>query len=252
MSIKFGSTSVNDLYVGSTKLKEVYFGSTKVYSALSIPQDMDFIYQAKDLGDSSIPNKAPNSTFGDYLKSGTLTKNGEGANCYLTNRNSYNNYLYKDLTTAQLNAMKATDSTYTYFIRCMQLYSDTGMGGILSWRYNNGGNNTYIYMIRAYQQQLQIHTDTGNQCGPNFLLTIDRIYKVIVSGSSFMAYNLDNNAEYSLTYSTNRSMCSQMRTFWAGTGENNLTRFYALAGIPRATTASEDAIIKQVLMSQSA
>lgn len=252
MSIKFGSTSVKDLYLGPTKLKEVYFGSTKVYSALSIPHDMDFIYQAKDLDGSKIPNKAPNSTFGDYLVSGTLTSEGSGANTYLMNMNQANNFLYKDLTTAQLNNMKAVDSTYTYFIRCVQLTSDTGMGGILSWRYNNGGNNTYIYMIRAYNQQLQIHTDTGNQCGSNFSLTTDRIYKVIVSGSSFKAYNLDNNAEYSLTYSTNRSMGSQMRTFWAGNDEYNLTRFYALAGIPRATTASEDAIIKQVLMNQSA
>lgn len=252
MSIKFGSTSVKDLYVGSTKLKEVYFGSTKVYSALSIPQDMDFIYQAKDLNGSKIPNKAPNSTFGDYLVSGTLSPEGSGANMYLMNMNQGNNFLYKDLTTAQLNNMKAVASTYTYFIRCVQLTSDNGMGGILSWRYNNGGNDTYIYMIRAYKQQLQIHTDTGNQCGSNFSLTTDRIYKVIVSGSSFKAYNLDNNAEYSLTYSTNRSMGSQMRTFWAGTDEYSLTRFYALAGIPRATTASEDAIIKQVLMNQSA
>lgn len=252
MSIKFGSTSVKDLYLGPTKLKEVYFGSTKVYSALSIPHDMDFIYQAKDLDGSKIPNKVPNSTFGDYLVSGTLTSDGSGANTYLVNMNHGNNFLYKDLTTDQLNKMKAINTTYTYFIRCVQLTSDKGIGGILSWRYNSGLNNTYIYMIRAYQQQLQIHTDTGNQCGSNFLLTTDRIYKVIVSGSSFMAYNLDNNAEYSLTYSTNRSMGSQMRTFWAGTDEYNLTKFYALAGIPRATTASEDAIIKQVLMNQSA
>lgn len=252
MSIKFGSTSVKNLYIGSTKLKEVYFGSTKVYSALRIPHDMDFIYQAKDLDGSKIPNKVPNSTFGDYLVSGTLTSVGSGANTFLVNMNEGNNFLYKDLTTDQLNKMKAINSTYTYFIRCVQLTSDTGMGGIISWRYNSGSNDTYIYMIRAYKQQLQIHTNTGNQCGSSFSLTTDRVYKVIVSGSSFMAYNLDDNAEYSLTYSTNRSMGSQMRTFWAGKDEYNLTRFYALAGIPRATTASEDAIIKQVLMNQSA
>ena len=252
MSIKFGSTSVKDLYLGPTKLKEVYFGSTKVFSALNIPQDMDFIYQAKDFNGSKIPNKATNSTFGDYLVSGTLTPEGSGANTYLVNMNEGNNFLYKDLTTEQLNNMKAVSSTYTFFIRCMQRNGDTGMGGILSWRYNKGLNDTYIYMIRAYNQQLQIHTDTGNQCSSNFLLTTDRVYKVIVSGSSFKAYNLDNNAEYSLTYSTNRNMGSQMRTFWAGNDEYNLSEFFALAGIPRATTASEDAIIKQVLMNQSA
>jgi len=218
---------------------------------LPYPADMDFIYQAKDLDSSKIPNKVQGSTFGDYLKSGTLTSNYTGAACYLTNANNGSNYLYKDLTSAQLDAMKAVSSTYTYFIRCMQLTGDTGMGGILSWRYNGGSNNTYIYMIRAYQQQLQIHTSSGNQCGSNFSLTIDRVYKVVINGSSFKAYNLDNNAEYSLTYSTNRSMGSQMRTFWAGSDEYNLTRFYAIAGIPRATTTEEDTKIKNILMNQS-
>ena len=219
--------------------------------SLPYPEDMDFIYLAKDLDSTKIPNKVQGSTFGDYLKSGSLTINGSGASCYLTNNNASDRYLYKDLTTAQLDAMKAISSTYTYFIRCMQQSSDTGMGGILSWRYNNGSNNTYIYMIRAYQQQLQIHTASGNQCGSNFSLTTDRVYKIVINGSSFKAYNLDNNAEYSLTYSTNRSMGSQMRTFWAGTEEYNLTRFYAIAGIPRATTAEEDTKIKNILMNQS-
>jgi hypothetical protein len=132
----------------------------------------------------------------------------------------------------------------------MQLSSDTGTGGILSWRYNNGGNDTYIYMIRAYQQQLQLHTTQGYNCGSDFSLTTDRVYKVVINGSSLKAYNLDNNAEYSLTYSTNRSMGSQVRTFWAGDYEYNLTRFYALAGIPRATTPEEDVAIKDLLMSQ--
>lgn len=252
MSLNLGNTKIKDIYLGGTKIKEAYLGSSKVYSSNALPSDMDFIYQAKDLGSSSIPNKAPNSTFGDYLKSGTLTSNYTGAACYLTNANNGSNYLYKNLTTAQLNAMKAASSTYTYFIRCMQTTGDNGMGGILSWRYNNGSNNTYIYMIRAYQQQLQIHTTTGNQCGSNFSLTTDRVYKVVVSGSSFKAYNLDNNAQYSLTYSTNRSMGAQMRTFWAGSDEYNLTRFYAIAGIPRATSSAEDAIIKETLMNQSA
>lgn len=216
-----------------------------------IPNDMDFVYFAKDLTATAIPNAAVNSTFGDYMKSGTLTSNDTGANTYLTNANSGGNFLYKDLTSAQLDAMKASNSTYTYFIRCMQLASDTGMGGILSWRYNNGANDTYIYMIRAYQQQLQIHTSSGNQCGSDFVLTTDRVYKVVVSGSTFKAYNLDNNAEYTLSYSTSRNMGAQVRTFWAGNDEYNLTRFYAIAGIPRATTSTEDTNIKAALMSQS-
>ena len=215
----------------------------------SLPGDMDFLYFAKDSDGTKIPNSAPNSTFGDYLVSGTLTPEGSGTDIYLVNFNRSNNFLYKNLTTDQLNNMKAVTSTYTYFIRCVQLTSDTGMGGILSWRSSSTSN--YIYMIRAYQQQLQLHTTQGYNCGSNFSLTTDRVYKVVINGSSFKAYNLDNNAEYSLTYSTNRSMGSQMRTFWAGNDEYNLTRFFALAGIPRATTAEEDEVIKQCMMNQS-
>lgn len=213
-----------------------------------VPSDMDFIYFASSFDGSKIPNSAPNSTFGDYLKQGTLTLNGSGASAYLTNGLSTSNYLYKDLTTAELNAQKATNSTYTFFIRVMQDQSE--MGGIVSWR--NG--NSYIYMIRGYQQQLQLHTTTGYNCGSDFLLTTDRVYKVVINGSSFKAYNLDNNAEYSLTYSTDRTMTSKMVTFNADLGGNTeakLSRFYALAGIPRATTAEEDANIKYALMNQT-
>ena len=217
----------------------------------SLPSDMDFLYFAKDLDGTKIPNSAPNSTFGDYMKSGTLVSHDTSANTYLTNSNRGSNYLYKDLTTVQLDAMKAISSTYTFFVRVMQDGGDAGVGGILSWRYNNGVNDTYTYMIRAFEQQLQLYTTHGYYCGSDFSLTTDRVYKVVINGSSFKAYNLDNNAEYSLTYSTNRSMCSQMRTFWASTGEYNLSRFYALAGIPRATTAEEDEVIKQCMMNQS-
>ena len=255
MSLYLGSNKIGSLYLGSTKIGQAYLGSSLVYSSSGgsqLPSGLQFLYQAKDKGSTSIPNKAPGSTFGDYLISGTLTSEGSGSYTYLVNMNLGNNFLYKDLSYDQLNQMKAISSTYTYFIRCVQLTSDTGVGGILSWRYNNGANDTYIYMIRAYQQQLQIHTTTGYNCGSNFSLTTDRVYKVVVSGSNFYAKNLDNNAEYNLTYSTNRSMGSQMRTFWAGTEEYNLTRFFAIAGIPRATTAEEDAVMKDTLMNQSA
>ena len=253
MPLYLGSNKIGSLYLGSTKIAKSYLGSSIVYSSSggsSLPSGLQFLYQAKDKTSTSIPNKAPGSTFGDYLISGTLTLDGSGSNTYLVNGNSSNNFLYKDLSSDQLNEMKAISSTYTYFIRCVKLTS--GMGGILSWRYNKGANDTYIYMIRASEQQLQIHTTTGYSCGSNFLLTTDRVYKVVVSGSNFYAKNLDNNAEYNLTYSTNRSMGSQMRTFWAGNGEYDLTRFFAIAGIPRATTAEEDAVMKDTLMNQSA
>lgn len=252
MSLNLGNTKIKDIYLGGTKIKEAYLGSSKVYSSNALPADMDFIYQAKDFDGSKIPNKAPNSTFGDYLEYGTLTLNGSGSSAYLTNGLSDNNYLYKDLTTTQLNNIKAVNNTYTFFIRVLQETSN--MGGIMSCR-TSSSSTTYIYMIRAYQQQLQLHTTTGYNCGSNFSLSTDRVYKVVINGSSFNAYNLDNNANYSLTYSTNRQMGNQMLTFTAYKGANQeaqLSRFYAMAGIPRATTAEEDAIIKQVLMNQSA
>ena len=214
-----------------------------------IPNDMDFVYFAKDLTSTSIPNSAVNSTFGDYMKSGTLISNGSGANTYLQNANNGSNFLYKDLTNEQLDAMKAINSTYTYFIRCKQEGNDRGTGGILSWRYNN--ENNYNYMVRADNQQLQLHTTTGYWCGSDFALTVDRVYKVVVSGSSFKAYNLDNNAEYSVAYNTTRNMGNKLTTFYAGSTEYNLTSFFALAGIPRATTSTEDTNIKAALMSQS-
>lgn len=218
-------------------------------SGTILPNDIDFIYQAKDFDGSKIPNKAPNSTFGDYLKYGTLTLNGSGANAYLTNGLTGSNYLYKDLTTTELNNMKAVSSTYTFFFRVLQ--EQSGMGGIISWR--NG--SSYIYMIRAYNYQVQIHTNTGTDLGDNFRLDTDRVYKVVVNGSSFKAYNLDNNAEYSLTYSTNRTMTSRMATFAADLSisiEASLSRFYAIAGIPRATTSEEDQILRNCLTNQSA
>ena len=63
--------------------------------APSVPSDMDFIYLANDFDGSKITNVAPNSTFGDYLQSGTLVKNGSGSSCYLSKGTS-NSYLYKD------------------------------------------------------------------------------------------------------------------------------------------------------------
>lgn len=211
----------------------------------SVPSDMDFIYFANDFDGSKITNVAPNSTFGDYLQEGTLTKNGSGSSCYLSRGASYS-YLYKDLTTTELNSIQAVNNTYTFFIRMFT--NDSGTGGIMSCRINGG----YIYMIRCSGRQLQIHTSGGNNCGSDFMLNVDRVYKVQINGASFQAKNLDNNAVYNLTYSTNRSMGNRMTSFHAGySGELALDRFYAFAGIPRATTEEEDEIIKTVLMNQS-
>lgn len=212
----------------------------------TVPSDMDFIYFANDFDGSKIVNAAPNSTFGDYLESGTLTKNGSGSSCYLSKGNS-NSYLYKDLTTAQLNNIKAVNNTYSFFIRMMQDTSSS-IGGVMSCRLNGG----YIYMLRCNNQQLQIHTTTGTDLGSNFSMAIDRVYKVVVNNSSFQAFNLNTSATYSLTFTGGREMGSTMTSFHAGySGEMGLDKFYAFAGIPRATTAEEDEIIKTVMMNQS-
>ena len=209
------------------------------------PTDMDFIYLAKDFDGTKITNKAINSTFGDYIANGTLTINGSGSTCYLTNDLNDSNYLYKQLTNDELNKIKAIDTTYTWFIRVYN--GNNGVGGIVSTRMSGG----YNYMIRSNGTQLQIHTSRGNDCGSDFLLNVDRVYKVIIQGSSFQAKNLDTNAVYNLTYSTTRSMGNFMTTFNAGfNGESKLYRFYGLAGIARATTEDEDTAIKNILMNQ--
>ena len=123
-----------------------------------------------------------------------------------------------------------------------------GTGGIMSCRLNGG----YVYMIRCVNQQLQIHTSSGNNLGANFSMATDRVYKVVINNSSFQAFNLDTSATYSLTYTYGREMGSTMTSFHAGySGELALDKFYAFAGIPRATTSEEDELIKTALMNQS-
>ena len=210
-----------------------------------IPEDMDFIYQAKDFDGTKIPNKALNSTFGDYLQFGTLTVNGTGDTCYLSNNHRDGNYLYKTLTNDELNKIQAIDTAYTWFIR---VAATSGVGGIISTRANSG----YIYMIRSINNLLEIHTDSGNIIN-GFTLTQQYVYKVVINGSSFYAKNLVTGDVYSFTYGTNREMRSGMRTFYAGySGESYLDAFYAMAGIARETTAAEDEVIKNILLQQSA
>jgi hypothetical protein len=47
-------------------------------------------------------------------------------------------------------------------------------------------------------------------------------------------------------------MGAKMTSFFAGDTESALGRFYAVAGIARATTNEEDNVIKNILMNQSA
>lgn len=217
----------------------------------SVLDEMQFIYLANNFDGTSIPNSTRNTNtdMGAYSVNGTITKNGSGSNCYLTNALSYSNYLYINLTAEQLEKMKGVNDPYTFFIRVMQDTS-TRLGGILSWRISGGG---YIYMLRSYQHLIQIHTTSGRSLGSDFSLATDNVYKVEVNGDTFTAKNLTTDVTTSITYSTNRNMGPVMTSFYAGSGsEGNLDKFFAVAGIDRATTAEEDTLIKNHLMSQGA
>lgn len=219
----------------------------------AIISDMDFIYLANDFDGNQIPNKATGTNaFGPYLEEGTITKNGSGSNCYLSNGFG-DNRLYYNLTNDQLNKMKPTNNgdTYTFFIRAYQSTSGS-TSGILSWR-----DTGYIYMIRCESGQLQLHTSTGNNLGSNFLLTSDKVYKVISTNNngtcSISAKNL-NTGYVSSSYTYSPTMNNKMVSFTGYTTsdfESCTDAIYALAGIPRATTEEEDEIIKTVLMNQS-
>ena len=220
----------------------------------SILSDMDFIYLANDFDGSQISNKATGETaFGPYLQQGTITKNGSGSDCYLSNGFSASNRLYYDLTDAQLNKMKPVNDgdTYSFFIRA---YQDTSRytSGILSWR-----TSGYIYMIRCYNGQLQLHTTTGYNLGSNFLLTSDKVYKVIATknnGTCRISAKDLNTGTVSGSYTYSPTMDNRMVSFTGyatSSGESATDAIYGLAGIARATTETEDTVIKNILLNQS-
>ena len=240
------------LYVGN--IRPLIVGESPEPPGPSVPSDMDFIYLANDFDGTQVPNKATGTNaFGPYLQEGTITKNGSGPDCYLSNGFNGNNRLYYNLTNDQLNKMKPTNNgdTYTFFIRAYQNTSRS-TSGILSWR-----TSGYIYMIRCNSGQLQLHTSSGNNLGSNFLLTSDKVYKVIATKSnntcSIFAKNL-NTGSVSSSYTYSPTMNNKMVSFTGyatSSGESYTDAIYALAGIPRETTAEEDEIIKTVLMNQS-
>lgn len=212
------------------------------------PIDMDFIYQAKDFDGSKIPNVITTSDMGPYLKTGTINKNGSGSSCYLSSSKSNSDDLYINLTSTRLNAMKADSGTYTFFFRVINTTS--GLGGIFTWR---NVDNNYIYMIRSNGNQFQIHFSSGTDLGTtNFSLATDNVYKVSVSGNNYLAKNLTSGYTWTTTNTSTKAMGTRMHTFYAGSStETSLDRFYACAGIARATTTEEDTVIKDILMNQS-
>lgn len=211
------------------------------------PSDMDFIYLAKDFDGSKIPNKALNSSWGDYLKHGTISLNGTGSAAYLTSTHNDNDYLYIDLTNEQRAKVLANTSAFTYFIR---MIADTsGVGGVFGSRLDG---NKYNYMIRCSNGNLQLHTTSAvGFNGSNFSMLTDNVLKLYIIGSTAIMKNLSTNVEETKTITSTRNMGNRFATFYAGySGENKLARFYAIAGIPRATTTEEDTQIKAYLMSQ--
>lgn len=239
--ISFGSNNAIGIYHGSTPAKRVYYGSTKVWP--SIPSDMDFVYLANDFTSGGIPNKANNSDMGNYLVQGTVTKNGSGSNCYLSNGNSVSNYLYINLTTARLTAMKALSSYYTFFVRAYQ--SSSGLGALFCWRILD--TNAYVYMIRCNNGKLQIHNTTGVD---TLTLSASKVFKVTVNGSNAVVSDMEGTTQ-TASVSSSRNMGSRMTSFYAGTGsEAVLDRLYGVAGIARQTTAYEDTVIRDLLLTQ--
>lgn len=241
MSISFGSNSANGIYYGSTPAKSVYYGSMKVWPA--IPADMDFMYLANDFASGGIPNRAANSDMGNFLVAGSITKNGTGSNCYLSNSNLVSNYLYIDLTTARLNAMQASGSYYTFFVRAFQ--SSSGVGALFSWRILSG--SAYIYMLRCNSGKIQVHGTSGVD---TLNLSASKVFKVTVNGANVTVSDMEGSTQ-TVSIGSSRNMGTRMTTFYAGTGnEAYLDRLYGVAGIARQTTANEDAVIRDLLLTQ--
>ena len=244
MSISFGSDNAIGIYHGSTPAKRVYYGSTKVWP--SIPSDMDFVYLANDFTSGGIPNKASNSDMGNYLVQGTITKNGSGKDCYLSNGNSASNFLYINLTTARLTAMKALSSYYTFFVRAYQPTS--GTGALFSWRYLD--DNAYVYMIRCNSNKVQIHNTTGVN---TLTMSTSKVFKITVNGSNAVVSDMEGTTQ-TASVSSSRNMGTRMTSFNAhgpsATTEAVLDRLYGVAGIARQTTAYEDTVIRDLLLTQ--
>lgn len=214
-----------------------------------IPSDTKFIYLANAFNGTGIPNQVTTGTdMGTYQAIGTITKNGTGDNCYLTNSYSTANYLKIILSDDTLNLMKANTNTFTYYVRV--ICNSYSTGGIISWRSgaSTGGNN-YCYMIRSSNKILQMHFNSS--VNTNLSLEIDTVYKIKISGNNYIITDLINGNSYTGSNSSTRGMSTYMTSFWAGSGnEVYLDRFYGIAGIARETTSEEDTLMKNILMNQ--
>lgn len=218
-----------------------------------------FMYCANDFDGTKIPNRATNSDIYDYLSCGTITKNGSGANCYLTNDLNPDNFLYTTLSTNTRDLMKAVNNTYTFYVRVVQDYS-SWTGGVITWRFNpnKGPGANYCYMIRCESQKLQIHFMSW--INTNFSLTSsDSVYKIEMSGNTCIITDLVNGTYETYINSNDRGMSTIMASFVGGGSEppinpggyeQYLDKFYAIAGVARATTTAEDEAIKTYMLTQ--
>lgn len=217
---------------------------------LPLPSDMDFVYLANDFDGTQIPNRATNSTIGAYLQAGTITKNGSGANCYLSNGINKYNYLYTDVPSDKLEAMKALSTTYTYFIRAYQStnYSNN-CGGLVCFRYNDA--NDYNYMIRCESGQLQFHGSSGTQ---TLNLDASKVFRVRILLGRFVNVSDMEGTSKSVSTPISGAMGTRMTSFQVGnpsfSNEYYLDKFYGIAGIARQTTAEEDEQIRTFLLTQ--
>jgi len=246
-----GTINKNILTFGSSDvIIQPYF---KEYVPPSIPEDTLFIYLANDFNGTEIPNKVTTGTdMGSYLAYETLTKNGTGSNCYLS-QGTINSHLYIENSIATRDLMRADDSPFTYFFRVITRTG--GTGGIISWRCspNSGPGADYCYMIRCDENQVNIHTNNWNELGENFSLTSDNVYKIVVNGFDYYGKNLTTNATTSFHDESTKGMSTKMISIAAQEGgyEGDLNEFYGIAGVARETTSEEDELMKNILMNQS-
>ena len=246
MSLVFNGVETNKVIWNGIETKGILNGNV-IWGSDTIPNDMDFIYLANDFNGTNIPNRITNSDMGSYLKNGTITKNGSGANCYLSNGLVYSNFLYIDITSTRLEAMKALNNTYTYFCRVYAL--SNGIGGLFSFR---NSDPSYKYMIRVSSNKIQIH---GLE-GVNTLDTDpNKVFKITIYGTNVTVSDMVGNSQ-NVTIMSNRNMTTRMKSFLAGENnsiynkEGKLDRFYGIAGIARETRESEDRAIRNLLLNQ--
>jgi hypothetical protein len=97
---------------------------------------------------------------------------------------------------------------------------------------------------------LQIHNTTGVN---TLLLSPSKVFKVTVNGSNAVVSDMEGTTQ-TASVSSSRNMGTRMTSFNAigpiSTTEAVLDRLYGVAGIARQTTAYEDSVIRDLLLTQ--